>query len=86
VLYVSTATIHTSTPARTGAFTTWVLKQDRLPACAGVNLHVRAPPCAQNDHHDRRPERVQAGRMGVPLRADRARRGRTTVPSTGPRR
>ena len=34
VLYVSTALIHTSSPRPSGAFTTWVLKQDRLPACA----------------------------------------------------
>jgi hypothetical protein len=35
VLYVNTALIHTGSPRPAGAFTVWVLKQDRLPACAG---------------------------------------------------
>jgi hypothetical protein len=35
VLYVSTVLIHTGSPGPAGAFTVWVLKQDRLPACAG---------------------------------------------------
>jgi hypothetical protein len=35
VLYVSSATIDTSSPGRTGAFSIGVLKHDRLPPCAG---------------------------------------------------
>jgi hypothetical protein len=35
VLYVSTATINTDSPGRTGAFSLGVLKQDRQPTCAG---------------------------------------------------
>ena len=34
VLYVSTATIDGSGKYPSGAFTVWVLKQDRQPACA----------------------------------------------------
>jgi hypothetical protein len=34
VLYVSTATIYGSGQYPSGAFTTWVLKRDRQPACA----------------------------------------------------
>ncbi len=35
VLYVSTATINTDSPGRTGAFSLGVLKQERQPTCAG---------------------------------------------------